>query len=358
MLFLTIMLESEHGELILTRLNIQKILENDMKLYEIQGIIFSKSSTIHGMINKITSDSINLLSGILEQNIELNKLIINTSLAQNNIYENEIEIRNKIIIANDHKTMTYKGEITLFDGTKQEVEIVEPSPAMDSDDFRKKIFEEFRFKMRQLPVRLPIAAVLSTPALMFPAGKGYNLCYILCNYQHSLDFVQRIKICSSICRVFSEVLADDFYHGGILAEHFYCQQIDESETGVKTMELMFASADGLVDSRIEKRTNMIDYDQYAPEVSFTRILNRPSGVFNTGKLFARILQPDLVKEEKSWPGALKAMKVLIDKSVRPNPYDRPTIDGMVIMCRHILTLLELSPKSDCKFNFVHYNQYD
>uniref|UniRef100_A0A8R1I8X5 Protein kinase domain-containing protein n=1 Tax=Caenorhabditis japonica TaxID=281687 RepID=A0A8R1I8X5_CAEJA len=285
-----------------------------------------------------------------------------SSIEVHNIhFEKKVE-KVKVIDRSLHFTK-YTGEMKFADGRVKEA-MFEEAKNVDNE-YMEKFFSKMvtvaALIEKHLPVRLPIAAFISPPTLIYDLQKensGFPLSYILKHHDNLLDLTQRVKLCSSAVRVMSELHQADIFHGALIAKNFFLNFIRIND-GVKEYELVFNGPSGLLFlGKSDCSVSLIDYDLNAPELAFTRKLTKESGVFNIGRLFEQILKTEILKTYQKNapedPPALREMRQMIARATRPNPYHRPTTNGIVMMIRETLKIL---PPSSAPVNFVHYDQF-
>uniref|UniRef100_A0A1I7UNQ7 Protein kinase domain-containing protein n=1 Tax=Caenorhabditis tropicalis TaxID=1561998 RepID=A0A1I7UNQ7_9PELO len=337
-------------------------IETSKKEVEIKGMLFASAKSIGQLIYQLRHEHIDILSGVLDMKISMNHFLDTNSTVMHNIHWKGNIVKDKMHHFQDVFITIYTGEMKFADGKIKEVlfeEITSPDKTKYKVFFEKLVNGK-ALSTKNLPIRLPIGAIINPPTLIFEQ----NGTEIGCSLEHflkfnyiDLDLSQRIKLCSSVVRILSELHHMDIYHGASRIENFYVEQNGNKNSKTKNFELVFNGANGLIFEGITDNTvSIVDYDSNAPEVAFTRKLTKESGVFNMGRLFEQILKPDLIKAYKDQPEprALEEMRHLIARATHPNPSRRPTMHGIIIMIRDVLLL---TPDSSSSVNIVHFNQF-
>ncbi|UMM13717.1 hypothetical protein L5515_001853 [Caenorhabditis briggsae] len=339
-------------------------IEQSGKEYVIPGLIFARASSMGKLIYQLKNENIDILCGVLDENLSMDCLLGQSSTVMHNIHLTDKLITNQKSLYRDIQTMIYTGEMKFADGKIKEAifeQILHCRPgSTDHKVFFEKIVNGKALSNKNLPIRLPIGAILTPPTLIYEnkVELGSLLESFLKTRQSELDLTQRIKFCSSAVRILSELHQCDIYHGASQMENFYVEFAGFKPKTMKNYELVFSGANGLlIQGKSDNTVHVVDYDSTAPEVAFTRKLTKESGVFNLGRLFEQILKPDLIqsyKEESEEPRALNEMRHLISRTTHPNPTRRPTMHGVVMMIRDIL---QKNTQSTSPINIVHFDQF-
>ncbi|CAB3397200.1 unnamed protein product [Caenorhabditis bovis] len=329
-----------------------KIEQYDLE-YGIRGMLFTRAPSLQQLIADLSNSPIHVLSGVLEKNVMMIRIINEAALLKANVFPKK-EVLNKVVMSNDNMYNTFSAEVVLSKNTPEKVILLEPATPKFNEEFRRKLYEEMQMQAiantRRLPIRVPLGAIIEPMALIYSNQKGYPLDYLLDTAQHCMDMCQRVKICASCVRIMSDFHTEGLFHGGVLASNFYA--ILTNETGsCRTFELLFNGADGIMMKGKKKTLECVDYDLYAPELAFTRSMTPESGVYSMGKLFEKILEPDISDSSD----IMREMRYLIAVSTRNNPMQRPTMHGILLVIRQLLHKL---PQKECSINFVHYDQFN
>ncbi|CAD6199824.1 unnamed protein product [Caenorhabditis auriculariae] len=307
--------------------------------YGFRGMLFCRGSTVGKLLYNFHNSSLSVLSGVLDEDVIFRRLATRDWLHSSDIYESSRIISRKVVHS-DLDFSYYSAEMLLKNG-KQDVLLLTPTQ-MGECEFKKLMFEELRMAVvvrhRALPIRSPIGIVIDTPMIIHEDPKdrrGYTLEYFLDMYQLDLDLPLRIVLCGSICRVMSALHSFGMFHGGVLAKNFFVTEKKTSDGKVQ-LSVVFNGSEGLVRKGSAKPVRFLDYDIYAPEVAWTRSMTPESGVFNVGRLIARIVDPDLA--ESKHPAVTK-LKGLIENTSRSEPSRRPTMDGVLLAVNQIQNLI-------------------
>lgn len=344
---------------------INLLMEATTKGVGIPGLIFARAETVGKLIYQLKNENIDILSGVLEEKLSMNRFLGPSSTVMHNIHPSDKLVSNKKKISVDIDLTIYTREMKFADGKIKEALFEQITHPDLSSSEQKVLFEKLvngkTLANKNLPIRLPIGAILNPPTLIYENNKaelGSTLGKFLKNREEHLDLTQRIKFCSSAVRILSELHQSDIYHGASQMDNFYVEYAGFKSKTIKNYELIFNGANGLlVQGKSDSTVRVVDYDSTAPEVAFTRKLTKESGVFNLGRLFEQILKPDLIKSYKDCqeePRSLNEMRHLVARATHPNPTRRPTMHGIVIMVRDIL---QKAPQSISPINVVHSDQF-
>ncbi|CAL2040107.1 unnamed protein product [Caenorhabditis brenneri] len=337
-------------------------IEYSEKEVEIKGMLFANAKSLGQLVYQLKYEHIDILSGVLEEKLSMNRLLGPTSTVMHNIHWTGQFVKDKLLRSQDAFDTIYTGEMKFADGKIKEAlfeEITNPD-VFKTKEFYEKLVIGKSIATKNLPIRLPIGAIINPPTLIYENNRseiGSSLQCFLKNHFELLDLSQRIKLCSSVVRVLSELHHADIYHGASKMENFYVEYVGSKNKKVSEYELVFNGPSGLIREGVTSNTvSVVDYDSTAPEVAFTRKLTKESGVFNMGRLFENILKPDLIKayNQQQEPDALKELRHLIIRATHPNPSRRPTMHGIIMMIRDVLLL---TPESSASVNIVHHNQF-
>ncbi|KAF1771044.1 hypothetical protein GCK72_002869 [Caenorhabditis remanei] len=332
----------------------------------IPGMMFARADTLPQLIYQLKHENMDILSGVLEEKLTMNRLLGPQVTAMHNILQTGKSVKVQRKLSQDTASPIYIGEMKFSDGKIKEAVFEEfPGGGQNPTElktFFEKLVNSKSLRGKNLPIRIPIGAIMNPPTLIYENNKlevGCNLEDFLFFHQNRLDLTQRIKICSSAVRVLSELHHADIYHGASQLEHFYVDFVGFKNEDMKNYELVFNGASGLIrEGKSDNSVSVIDYDSTAPEVAFTRKLTKESGVFNLGRLFEQILKPDLFKSysesNEGSPESLTEMRRLISRATHPNPTRRPTMHGIVMMIRDVLLK---APKSNSHICMVHFDQF-
>ncbi|CCD70768.1 Protein kinase domain-containing protein [Caenorhabditis elegans] len=330
--------------------------------YAIQGMLFARSQTLEQLVYHLKNDFTDILGGVLDENISMNRLLGLSSTNVHNICKTGKRIKDKKIQSQDFFHLVYTGEMKFADGKikKALFEELHNPTISDLKVFYENLVEGKALAARNLPIRLPIGAILNPPTLIYEHQEnqvGCSLKDFLKNFDTHLDLAQRIKLCSAAVRILSELHRFDIYHGASKVDNFYVLGYKNEKT--MNYELVFNGASGLLyEGKSDNTVTMVDYDSNAPEVAFTRKLSKESGVFTLGRLFEQILESEILKSysepPQEEPRVLNDMRRLIGRATRANPSQRPTMNGIVMLIRELLMAL---PKSTSPINVVHYDQF-
>lgn len=340
------------------------------KEFMIPGMMFARAESLPQLICQLKYENIDILGGVLDEKLSMDRLLGPPFIEIHNIHMTGKLVTDHKLISQDPILTVYTGELEFADGKIREVLFEEVTNASTNVAGHKVFFEKLvngkALGSKNLPIRLPIGAILNPPTLIYENNKieiGTTLGRFLKDNQSQLDLIQRIKMCSSTVRILSELHQSDIYHGASQVDHFYVDFVGFKPNNVKNYELVFNGTSGLLrEGKSDNSVSVVDYDSTAPEVSFTRKLTKESGVFNLGRLFEAILKPEMIKSyhesNQGEPPALNEMRVLISRATHPNPTRRPTMNGIVIKIRDIL--LEVSSQkssSSSPINIIHFDQF-
>ncbi|KAF1770983.1 hypothetical protein GCK72_002807 [Caenorhabditis remanei] len=355
-------------------------VEDFEKEVGIPGLIFARADTLAQLIYQLKHENMDILSGVLEEKLTMNRLLGPQVTAMHNILQTGKSVKVQRKLSQDTTSPIYIGEMKFSDGKIKEAVFEEIPGGGQNPTELKTFFEKLvnsrtrnsrrgvnakSLRGKNLPIRIPIGAIMNPPTLIYEFRRnnklevGCNLEDFLFFHQNRLDLTQRIKICSSAVRVLSELHHADIYHGASQLEHFYVDFVGLTNEDIKYYVLVFNGASGLIcEGKSDNSVSVVDYDSTAPEVAFTRKLTKESGVFNLGRLFEQILKPDLFKSysesNEGSPESLTEMRRLISRATHPNPTRRPTMHGIVMMIRDVLLK---APKSSSPICMIHFDQF-